>query len=75
MGEAFHSKAVSQQKGSKNIGEVCIPPATSKGSLLTIVSELISAYKDQISVIASGSLALLIAWRCLFIGNDKLRRI
>ena len=38
----------------------------SKDRLLTVVSELISSYKDRISVIAPESTAFLIASRCLF---------
>lgn len=54
-----------------NVGEVCIPRATSKDRLLTAVSELISSYKDRIPVLAPGSLALLIVSRCLFTGKGS----
>lgn len=47
-----------------NVCEVCIPGATSKDRLLTVVSELISSYKDQIGVIALQSSEFLIASRC-----------
>lgn len=52
-----------------NACEVCIPRATSKDRLLTVVSEVISSYKDRISMIALKSSAFLIASRCLFAGK------
>lgn len=61
---------------SLNVCEVCIPEppshwATSKDRLLTVVSELISSYKDWIGVIAAQSSAFLIASRCWCAGKGE----